>query len=153
MQESVLEINIEFHTGKYLYFTDNKPFRGLVDKDKILTYKDYINVVIDYPLKYETIVTVKSSDKKLGFTLEDLLDGICTAYQNIYKIERETSDIKEETIGEYNKRMRNGRNYVLTNRVPTNGKYKIRYHVIEDLVLDTITYNSNKDLCTLCVSS
>ena len=136
-----------------ILLTESKPFDDLLDKDTIVISKNNIKISVSYPLKKEFTFNIELPDGD-SFTWENLIDSICKLYQHIYKVEAKTSNIKEETIGDRNRRLNNGSNYYLMNRVTTNGRYGIYGHGIKDLMLNhEIDYDSTNDRYTLNISS
>lgn len=102
----------------------------------LLPNKKYI-LIIDYPLrnKYEQeIITGKK-----GMVLREVLNIAVDAYKKIYKEERKTSKLKEESISKRSK----GKS-LLINRAETDGKYGIWGHGIEDLTITNIMVKGNK---------
>jgi hypothetical protein len=122
------------HSLKYLY----DPNATVID-DPMLT------LVIDYPLRHPTEVTLGPC--LAGFTREDLVRLIGSAYRKIYREEKASSTLPVETMARRNP------GCSLMNRAETNGKYGIYGHVLDDLLLHTIVYHRNTHTLMLKIDS
>lgn len=107
------------------------------DERKILAPNKVYKLIIDYPLQNPYTQEIKTSKK--GMTLREVLNIAVDAYKKIYKEEKKTSKLKEESISERSK----GK-FGLLNRAPTNGIYGIYGHSIEDLTITNIIVKGNK---------
>lgn len=91
-----------------------------------------LNCIIRFPLSKECSFQIKIPNGKDYFFLPDVVVAICNKYREIYAEEDATSSIKAENLPK------------LINRNVTNGKWGIKFHyldelIIDDLVLDTST--------------
>jgi hypothetical protein len=102
----------------------------------LLPNKTY-TLIIDYPLTniYEQEIKVD----KYGLTLREVVNLAVDAYKKIYKEEAKTSKLKEETIAKRSKG-----HSILVNRAPTDGKYGIWGHTIEDLCITHVIVKGSK---------
>jgi hypothetical protein len=105
----------------------------LQDGDEVVIIQKHIKVCFNYPLAKEHIITLSSPDD--SFTRLQLATAIALKYQQIYREERETSNLKEETMQERGEG-------ILTNRARTDGKWEIWGHVLWDLDLGSVRYTS-----------
>ena len=94
-------------------------------------------LIINYPLSIPYEQEIQSG--KDGITLREVVDLSVEAYQKIYKEEKKTSTLKEESISKRTKGASN-----LINRAQTNGKYGIYGHSISDLTITHIIVKGNK---------
>jgi predicted nucleotidyltransferase len=101
---------------------------NLIGKDEIVIERKFALLRIDYPLSNPVEIMIMSDSEK-GFTRKKLVEEISKAYNQIYKEEEETSNIKTIPIFE-----REG----VINRNQTDGKYGIWGHDIDDLDLSGI---------------
>ena len=76
-----------------------------------------------------------------GFSRRSLVKAITDRYQEIYEEEERTTTAEAGLIPS------------MLNRSPTDGKYGIWGHEIQDLVLHTVTYNSENGVYTPGIDS
>lgn len=107
------------------------------DERKILAPNKVYKLIIDYPLQNPYTQEIKTSKK--GMTLREVLNIAVDAYKKIYKEEKKTSKLKEESIAERNK----GKTR-LQNRASTDGIYGIWGHDLSDLTITNIIVKGNK---------
>lgn len=115
----------------------------LVDPDALVIPEDTISVLIDYPLENSTKVVLRCQG---GFTRQDLVQRLQSAYTTIYEEEARTSTIVPESMRSANERWlaehpeatpeeRRQHSSKLLNRVATDGTFGIYGHDQGDLVL------------------
>lgn len=75
------------------------------------------------------------------FTRADLVRAIASRYKAIYAEEEATTQVEPHFIPG------------MLNRAPSNGKYAIWGHVLDDLLLHTVTYEPEHDVYTLGIDS
>lgn len=107
------------------------------DERKILAPNKVYKLIIDYPLQNPYTQEIKTSKK--GMTLREVLNIAVDAYKKIYKQEKKTSKLKEESIAERSK----GKTR-LQNRASTDGIYGIWGHDLSDLTITNIIVKGNK---------
>ena len=122
------------HSLKYLH----APNATVID-DHMLT------LVIDYPLRHPTAVSL--GPRIAGFTREDLVRLIGSAYRKIYREEKASCTLPVETMARRNP------DCSLLNRAESNGKYGIYGHDLEDLRLHAIVYDRNEHKLMLKIDS
>jgi hypothetical protein len=111
------------------------------DERKILAPNKTYTLIIDYPLRNTYTQEIKSGKK--GLVLREVLNIAVDAYKKIYKEEKKTSKLKEESIAERNKG-KSGMKSRLLNRAPTDGIYGIWGHDLSDLTITNIIVKGNK---------
>lgn len=111
-------------------------------RDRVILQSS-IKVLIDYPLQHPVTVTLKSPNRKY-FTRAKLIRTVAQAYQKVYREEAKTATTPEEKT--YQERG-------LIHRAPTDGKYGIYGHVLGDLVLHEVTYDSELKVFMLGIDS
>jgi len=110
---------------------------SLVDPDELVIQEEKITIEFRYPLSVKVYMEFES---KRGFTNMDLFRCVYEGYKKIYdEEEAEAGD-----PGIYEK---------LYNRKPSQGKYGIWGHYMNDLFLEIIYYNPEEKLCTLAIGS
>ena len=107
-------------------------------EEEILPKNTEFTLKIDYPLSIPFVKKFNTKDNLI--TRRQLVNFIVRCYKQIYKEENYTSTIKEGYIEG------------MFNRVETNGKYGIKYHVIGDLILHAAHIDKN-NIITLGVDS
>jgi len=120
---------------------------GLQDKFDVVIDKPRIRVVFSYPLEKEHIIELTPLFGAKNFTRVGLGKAVSVQYQRIYEEEEKTSSLREET---YSNRYEN---CALMNRAPTDGKWGIWGHVLDDLDLREVEYDEEKDLYYLIIDS
>lgn len=111
------------------------------DERIILTPNKTYTLIIDYPLRNTYTQEIKSGKK--GTSLREVLNIAVDAYKKIYKDEKKTSKLKEESIAERNKG-KSGMKSRLMNRASTDGIYGIWGHDLSDLTITNIIVKGNK---------
>ncbi|KAG5368848.1 hypothetical protein CJU90_1081 [Yarrowia sp. C11] len=101
----------------------------------------YITLWLDYPLDDEYSFKIYPEDVSKGFTRGHLLKEIKRTYDKLYAEEEETSSVPVENIPG------------MLNRATTDGNYGVWGHVLDDLVLHTISYNYEKNEIWLGIDS
>lgn len=107
------------------------------DERKILAPNKIYTLIIDYPLENTYTQEVKSGKK--GLVLREVLNIAVDAYKKIYKEEKKTSKLKEESISTRTK----GKSRLI-NRAQTDGIYGIWGHDLSDLTITNIIVKGNK---------
>nr|QBK93963.1 MAG: uncharacterized protein LCPAC406_02770 [Pithovirus LCPAC406] len=125
--------------------------RNMLNKDEILIRGNKITVAVSYPLndQYEFDIIL---NRESNFTRFALVKVISQLYQLIYREEKETAKLLIESMAERFKRTGSGHPLGM-NKALSCGKYGIWGHDLGDLVLNTVYYDSDKDLYTLAISS
>lgn len=126
----------------------DKSLGWLQKKDEIVIDKPSIRVEFNYPLRDEHIIELFPCDGKKHFTRGTLAQTIALKYQQIYREEDESTQLKVETVYE-----RTNGAFALVNRAETNGVWGIWGHVLGDLDLHTVSYDEEKDVYTLGIDS
>lgn len=122
------------HKDKRVYI-QNPKLDELENKDDIIIKKKNISIEFSYPL-YNKIRYTFDTDAE-GFSRHDILQLVSETYEEIYKIENETSKIKESTLEGTN------------NRNGTNGKFSIYGHFLKNLVLYEIKVFDQIDIANI----
>ncbi len=125
--------------------------RNMLDKDKILMRGNKITIAASYPLNDKYIFDI-IIDKRFNFTRFVLAKVISKLYQLIYREEKETDMLPIESMTERYGRIC-CRRPKMVNGHPSCEKYDIWDHDLGDLVLNTVYYDSDRDLYTLVLSS
>nr|QBK93130.1 MAG: uncharacterized protein LCPAC403_02640 [Pithovirus LCPAC403] len=126
--------------------------RNMLDKDEILIRGNKIAIAVSYPLNNEYVSDITIGEGS-NFTRFLLAEAVSMLYQLIYKEEKETATLPIESIAERGIRTGCTRCPKLMNRACSSGKYSICMHGLEDLVLHTVYYDSERDLYTLGIDS
>lgn len=104
-------------------------------------------LIINYPVAYEKRVLLRAANGK-AFTRVELVRKIAKAYQDMYDEEANTASLSIETM-----QSRTNGGCALLNRAPTDGKYGIWGHDLDDLLLDTVYYNEHDNTILVQVDS
>ena len=104
-------------------------------------------LIINYPVTYEKRVLLRAANGK-AFTRVELVRKIAKAYQDVYVEEANTATLPIETM----QARTNGKS-MLINRAPTDGKYGIWGHDLNDLLLHTVYYNNRDNTILVHVDS
>ena len=107
---------------------DVKKRVSLIKPNEVVIDEEELTMVITYPLSVDVRVELK---KEGGFTRMFIFKSIYEAYKQIY----EEEDEKSGDPGTYNN---------LYNRKRSTGKYGIWGHYLEDLVIESVSYNPKK---------
>lgn len=108
-----------------------------------------INCTIKYPLSnpcdfkiYLAKYKWNENEDRYYFDLENIVDQICNKYREIYSEEEKTAllEIRSESTPEFN-------------RSRTDGKWGIWGHDIEDLVIEGLILDTNKNKISLLIGS
>lgn len=121
--------------------------------DEIVIDKPSIEVMFNYPLEHEHILTIFPPDGESNFTRAGLAKAISLKYQEIYQEENESTAIIPESCAERSLREEGGGGILLLNRVTTNGKWGIWGHVLEDLDLHSVWYDEEAGYYSLGIDS
>ena len=116
---------------------DETYLQGISDLDTIIITGENIFIEFRYPLSKEVLLRFQ---KEGGFTKRDLLKRIGEGYKKIYEDEAEASP----DPGTYDN---------LYNRRRSEGRYGIWGHYLEDLVIESMRYNSNTKTVQLFIGS
>mgnify|MGYP001562323541 CR=1 FL=1 len=132
-------IQISSYTNKSRLFSDwryeeydeyKKQITKYDPKEEILPKNTIFTLKIDYPL---TIPFKKKFNTSTNLiTRRQIINFIVKCYKQVYKEENSSSSRKESFIPG------------MFNRMPSEGKYGIWGHVLEDLVLVDMFINKNK---------
>ena len=137
--------------GEYMSSTDPGQIVTLADyeNDIVLYMQNSSDIVVDaasinirysYPLD-KPVIFAEKAPNGLYFTRADIARVIGQRYEYIYDMENATSGVAETNIpGMYN-------------RVTTDGRFGIWGHVLGDLVLHTVSYESSTDTYNLGIDS
>ncbi len=137
--ESGKETNVAPHIETW--FEDKAEIQVL---DKLVIPQQTVKIAFSYPFS-DTFPFEFKANKPEGFTLEHLIDSICSKYKEMY--DEENSTEKVSTVDE---RLARGG---LLNREETSGKYQIRAHDVADLYLEGISYNALNNTVILSIGS
>lgn len=96
----------------------------VVDQDEIVTKKNLIRIRFEYPLCNPVAFEFKSPTGN-GFTRLEFFKAVFDGYTQIYKTEEKDDKDPGMISG-------------MTNRAPSEGRYGIWGHIIEDLYLEGI---------------
>jgi len=108
-----------------LDFEDKEVKENLINPNEVVIKDEKITMTITYPLSVEINHTL---EKKGGFTRLDVFKSIYKAYKQIYEEEEKNAG----DPGTYDK---------LYNRKKSEGKYGIWGHYLDDLVIESVSYN------------
>lgn len=135
--------------------TGDDVFIGLKDADEIVISQSKIKVAFDYPLKKEFIFELSGDRGDEGFTRKGLAKAIIKQYEEIYAEEEKSCSEKVESIGEFATREWGEAHpsALMLNRRKTTGTYGIWGHSLGDLLLHTISHDSDRGVWTLGVDS
>ena len=111
-----------------LDFEDKEARENLINPNEVVIKDEKITLIITYPLSVEISRTL---EKKGGFTRLDVFKNIYDVYKWIYEEEK----ISVGDPGTYDN---------LYNRKKSEGKYGIWGHYIDDLVIESVSYNPKK---------
>lgn len=123
---------------------EDKPEINLYHPKTIVIPSQTVSISFSYPFS-GTFPFEFKADTAEGFTLEHLIDCICSKYKEMY--DEENAAVKVSTVDE---RLARGG---LLNREATSGPFGVQYHDLEDLYLEGITYNAANNTVTLSVGS
>lgn len=110
---------------------------SLIDADAIVT-PQAINVLFSYPLERPVVVKFDNGP----YTRRRLAEIICKKYEEIYEEEDQTSTVEAGRLSQ-----------ISLNRNQTTGKYGIWGHVIGDLVLHSVYFDTRTGFYELGVDS
>jgi len=123
-----LYISPRLNVPYILDYEDEKKRENLLNPNEVVIKDEEITMIITYPLSVDVKVDLK---KEGGFTRMFIFKSIYDVYKQIYEEEeREIGD-----PGTYNN---------LYNRRRSEGKYGIWGHYLEDLVIESVSYNPKK---------
>lgn len=123
-----LYISPRLNVPYILDYEDEKKRENLLNPNEVVIKDEEITMIITYPLSVEVKVDLKNEG---GFTRMFIFKSIYDVYKQIYEEEeREIGD-----PGTYNN---------LYNRRRSEGKYGIWGHYLEDLVIESVSYNPKK---------
>ena len=108
-----------------LDFEDKEARENLINPNEVVIKDEKITMIVTYPLSVEVSRTL---EKKGGFTRLDVFKNIYDVYKWIY----EEEEISVGDPGTYDN---------LYNRKKSEGKYGIWGHYIDDLVIESVSYN------------
>ena len=108
-----------------LDFEDKEVRENLINPNEVVIKNEKITMIITYPLSVEINLTL---EKKGGFTRLDVFKNIYEAYKQIYEEE-------EKSVGDP------GTYDSLYNRKKSEGKSGIWGHYLDDLVIESVSYN------------
>ncbi len=135
---------VDYKNGLVPWASLEKPDRDLpklIDPKKIIINEKALTVIIDYPLKHEYRLELRSAN---GFNRAFLLKEISKAYYKLYEEEETTATIKTIPIK---------KRTTMNNRNETNGKYGIWGHDIANLLLSGIlVYKTDDDKIVLALN-
>lgn len=120
-----------------LDFEDKEARENLINPNEVVIKDEKITMTITYPLSVEVNLTL---EKKGGFTRLDVFKSIYDAYKRIYEEE-------EKGVGDP------GTYDNLYNRKKSEGKYGIWGHYIDDLVIESVTYNPKEKELDMFIGS
>ncbi len=120
-----LHTSPDLHVPYILDYEDENKRASLIKPNEVVIEEEELTMVIDYPVSGDVRVELK---KKEGFTRMFIFKSIYEAYKRIYKEEdKESGDP--------------GIDNNLYNRRRSGGKYGIWGHYLEDLVIESVSYN------------
>lgn len=120
-----------------LDFEDKEARENLINPDEVVIKDEKITMTITYPLSVEISLAL---EKKGGFTRLDVFKSIYEAYKQIY--EEEEKDVGDP--GTYDN---------LYNRRQSEGKYGIWGHYLEELVIESVTYDPKEKRLSMFIGS
>ena len=123
-----LYLSSDYHVPSILDYKDEKIREKLLLPHEVVIEEEELTMVITYPLSVEVRIDLK---KKGGFTRMFIFKSIYETYKQIY--EEEEGELGDP--GTYNN---------LYNRKKSAGKYGIWGHYLEDLVIESVSYNPKK---------
>lgn len=118
-------------------YKDEEVRMNLIKPDDVVITDEKITMHITYPLSVEVNIPL---EKKGGFTRMDVFKHIYEAYKLIY-------DEEEKEVGDP------GTYANLYNRKESEGKYGIWGHYISDLLIESVSYNQEKKMCSMFIGS
>ncbi len=123
-----LHISLDLRVPYILDYEDEQIRASLIKPNEVVIEEEELTMVISYPLSVEVRVELK---KEGGFTRMFIFKSIYEAYKQIYEEEDEESG----DAGTHNN---------LYNRRRSRGKYGIWGHYLEDLVIESVSYDPKK---------
>lgn len=119
--------------------------RYLENPDDIVIDRSPVNIAYSYPFTnsdpisenerfFQGFIFEETSPNGQYFTRRDLVVTICRRYKQMYDEEDSTSTVRPRLIPGF------------LNRIRTNGIYGIWGHVLEDLILQSIQYDAERDV-------
>ncbi len=132
-----LYIAPESRVPSVLDFEDKKARENLINPDEVIIKDEKITMIITYPLSVEVRLPL---EKKGGFTRLDVFKNIYETYKQIY--EEEERDVDDP--GSYEN---------LYNRKQSEGKYGIWGHYLEELVIESVTYDPKEKILDMFIGS
>lgn len=123
-----LEIAPHSMSPSVLDFEDEEIRNNLINPDEVVVQDEEIALVLTYPLSVEVKIPLQ---KKGGFTRLDAYKAIYEAYKKIYQEE-------ERAVGDP------GTYENLYNRRESTGPYGIWGHYLEDLLVESVSYDPRK---------
>lgn len=120
-----------------LDFEDEEVRDNLINPDEVVITDEKIMMNITYPLSAEVNIPL---EKKGGFTRMDVFKSIYKAYKRIY--EEEEKDVGDP--GSYDN---------LYNRRKSEGKYRIWGHYIDDLLIESVSYDQKTKILYMFIGS
>ncbi|KKM95138.1 hypothetical protein LCGC14_1191200 [marine sediment metagenome] len=123
-----LHISPDLQVPYILDYEDEKIRVSLIKPNEVVIEEEELTMVINYPLSVDARLDFK---KKGGFTRIFIFKSIYEAYKQIYEEEDEECG----DPGTYNN---------LYNRSRSEGKYGIWGHYLEDLVIESVSYDPKR---------
>ena len=123
-----LEIAPHLMPPSVLDYENEKVRENLINASEVVISEEKITLILTYPLSVEVRI---SMEKKGGFTRTDVFKEIYEAYKKIYEEEEKS----EGDPGSYDN---------MYNRKKSEGKYGIWGHYIEDLIIESVSYNQKE---------
>lgn len=124
--------NLSAARAAYVGFGDPDVEKYL-DGNKIRT----LNCIIDFPLSQKCEFQITIPEGNDYFYLPYIVLEICNKYREIYAEEDATSSIKATTLPR------------MINRNITNGKWGIKHHFLDELMLVNVVLNTTTNTLTL----
>lgn len=129
---------------------------NISDGDAIVVPKQRMSVLFQYclgtcgPSKRERLMggwifDFHADAGAAGFSRRDVARNVSAKYQWLYREEERASPVPQREAG--------ASGFVMLNRRPTQGPYRISMHDLEDLVLHTLSYNCRLGVWTLGIDS
>lgn len=158
-------VDPEAKEGEWRSASDPSPYFGLTkekmeqslswmqDPDEVVIESGAIRVLFDYPLSESHVIRLIPPDGAGHFTRAGLAKAIALKYQEIYREERETTTLKEESIAERNRREGCKKCLNIMNRATTDGKWGIWGHDLGDLDLHAVRRAAGEDYYWLGIDS
>ena len=100
-----------------------------------------LNCIISFPLTKECAFQVVLREDRDYFYLPDIILDICNKYREIYAEEDATSSIKAANLPRG------------MNRNVTNGKWGIKYHYLDELILHDLVLETTTNTLTINYST